>query len=192
MNSKEYKEIKDLLGQLEQKIEALRDPAVDQPDEQVFELDSQPEKESRPEPEPQPEPEHESEPEHEPEPEAESYPETEPESDTEPKPKPDPEPDPVTVGDLFSGFAQRPTLADSLAKTKNGRPLKEVIPLNDRFLYEKVLFSQDRDLYDKTLAKLQEVKTMQQAEAYLAEHFPHWELSSPAVQKFLTQLEDVF
>ncbi|MFA5443575.1 MAG: hypothetical protein WC128_01195 [Bacteroidales bacterium] len=152
MNSKDYKEIKDLLVQLEQKIEALLDPAVDHPDEQVFELDSQPEMEQ------------------------ESEPETEPE----------------TVGDLFSGFAQRITLADSLAKTKNGRPLKEVIPLNDRFLYEKVLFNQDRALYDKTLTNLQDVKTIQQAEAYLAEHFPHWELSSPAVQKFLTQLEDVF
>ncbi len=156
MNSKEYKEIKELLALLEQKIEALWDPAVNQPEEQVFELDSQPARE--PNPEPHPESGHE----------------------------------PETIGDLFSGFAQRPTLADSLAKTKNGRPLKEVIPLNDRFLYEKVLFSQDRDLYNKTLTELQDVKTMQQAEAYLAERFPHWELSSPAVQKFLTQLEDVF
>ena len=156
MNSKEYKEIKELLALLEQKIEALLDPSVDQPEEQVFELDSQPARE--PNPEPQPESGHE----------------------------------PETIGDLFSGFAQRPTLADSLAKTKNGRPLKEVIPLNDRFLYEKVMFSQDRDLYNKTLTELQDVKTMQQAEAYLAERFPHWELSSPAVQKFLTQLEDVF
>ncbi len=42
MNSKEYKEIKELLALLEQKIEALWDPAVNQPEEQVFELDSQP------------------------------------------------------------------------------------------------------------------------------------------------------
>jgi hypothetical protein len=178
VNSREYKEIKDLLAQLEQKIEALRDPSVGQPDEQVFELDSQPQKEPEPQPEPEPGYEQESEP--------------EPEPDPEPDPEPNPEPNPVTVGDLFSGFTQRPTLADSLAKTKNGRPLKEVIPLNDRFLYEKVLFSQDRDLYDKTLTELQKVRTMQQAESYLAEHFPHWELSSPAVQKFLTQLENVF
>jgi len=33
---------------------------------------------------------------------------------------------------------------------------------------------------------------MQQAEKYLAEHFPSWELSTPAVQKFLSQLENVF
>ncbi|MFA5660811.1 MAG: hypothetical protein WC923_00715 [Bacteroidales bacterium] len=170
MDSKEYKEIKDLLVQLEQKIEALYKPVVDRQEEQVFELDSHPEPEPRPEPEP------------------------------EPGPWQDPSPEiteeipsaPETVGDLFSGFAQRPTLADSLAKTKNARPLKEVIPLNDRFLYEKVLFSQDRDLYNKTLTDLQDIKTMQEAEAYLAKHFPHWELSSPAVQKFLTQLEDVF
>ncbi len=158
MNSKEYNEIKELLYLLEQKIEALHKPAVDQPDEQVFELDSQPEPEPGPGPEIQ--------------------------EETPPLPE--------TIGDLFSGFAQRPTLADSLARSKNGRPLKEIIPLNDRFLYEKMLFSQDRDLYDKTLNVIQNSKTIQEAEAYLAEHFPHWELSSPAVQKFLTQLEDVF
>jgi len=86
-----------------------------------------------------------------------------------------------TLKDKFSGLDRRPTLADSLAKTKNKGLLKEVIPLNDKYLYLKTLFSEDSGLYEKTIA-----------EAYLAQHFPSWELSTPAVQKFLTQLENVF
>ncbi|HNR27285.1 MAG TPA: hypothetical protein PKY83_01500 [Bacteroidales bacterium] len=97
-----------------------------------------------------------------------------------------------TLKDKFSGLDRRPTLADSLAKTKNKGLLKEVIPLNDKYLYLKTLFSEDSGLYEKTIADLQSFKDMQQAEAYLAQHFPSWELSTPAVQKFLTQLENVF
>lgn len=98
----------------------------------------------------------------------------------------------VTVKDRYSEPGRRPTLADSLAKTKNKGSLKEVIPLNDRFLYLKALFSEDSNLYEKTIADLQSLKNLQQAETYLAQHFPAWELSTPAVQKFLSQLQDVF
>lgn len=97
-----------------------------------------------------------------------------------------------TIKDQFSELGRHPTLADSLAKTKNKGPLKEVIPLNDRFLYLKTLFSEDSSLYEKTIADLQSLKNMQQAEIYLAQHFPSWELSTPAVQKFLSQLQNVF
>lgn len=97
-----------------------------------------------------------------------------------------------TLKDKFSGLDQRPTLAESLAKTKNKGPLKDIIPLNDRYLYLKTLFSEDSSLYEKTITDLQSLKNMQQAETYLAEHFPSWELSTPAVQKFLSQLQNVF
>ena len=72
-------------------------------------------------------------------------------------------PEPGTVGDLFTGLAQRPTLADSLAKSRNRGPLRKSFP-NDKFLYLKVLFSEDHHLYEKTLSDLQSLPTMQDAE----------------------------
>lgn len=104
------------------------------------------------------------------------------------------EPVAITAGEqtYTLGSNNLPTLADSLAKSRNRGPLREIIPLNDKFLYLKVLFSEDHHLYEKTLSDLQSLPTMQDAEKYLALHFPTWELSSPAVQKFLSRLEDVF
>lgn len=167
MNERQYQEIKELLAQLTAKIDALYDSATTSGPVSDFELETGME--------------------------TKEIPVQETASFT---------PDNAdaksirssagTVGDLFSDMAKRPTVADSLARTKKKGPLKEHIPFNDKFLYMKTLFSGDDGLYEKTLADLQSMDNMQQAEKYLAEHFPSWELSTPAVQKFLSQLENVF
>jgi hypothetical protein len=167
VNEREFQEIKNLLAQLSNKIDALYDPAPVTGPISDFELETSPDPEEKPIPE---------------------------------TPAPDPDNAAAkptylsagTVGELFSDMARRPTVADSLAKTRKKGPLKERIPLNDRFLYMKTLFSGDNSLYEKTLTDLQSMDNMQQAEKYLALHFPSWELSTPAVQKFLSQLENVF
>ena len=100
-------------------------------------------------------------------------------------------PETEIAGDLFA-HGQQTHRADSLAKYKNSGPLNDIIPLNDRLLYLKVLFSDNRELYDSTLSRLQSFDRLQQAEDYLGTHFPSWELSSPAVQNFLSQLKHVF
>ncbi|NLK79923.1 MAG: hypothetical protein GX281_04315 [Bacteroidales bacterium] len=89
-------------------------------------------------------------------------------------------------------MASRPTLADTLAKNISKGKLKDTIPLNDKFLYLKVLFLDDAKLYEATLNHLQTLENVQQAEDYLAQQFPTWEVSSPAVQKFLMLLKHVF
>ena len=161
MNEKEYNQLKELLRELEQRIDALYKGAT-------TELEAEPVAEPVAEPEAVAEPE--------------------PAFELETKPEKEPE----IVGDLFAPMANRPTVADSLAKYKNSGPLNDIIPLNDRLLYLKVLFSDNRELYDSTLSRLQSFDRLQQAEDYLGTHFPSWELSSPAVQKFLSQLKHVF
>ncbi|MDD2538012.1 MAG: hypothetical protein WC377_03555 [Bacteroidales bacterium] len=180
MNSKEYQEIKDLLVQLSRKIDALygAPPAPDGIND--FELETFSEKRTT------------SPEEQLPKPVGNPVSLSPDEAPAIPAEGSGDRPEPGTVGDLFTGLAQRPTLADSLAKSRNRGPLREIIPLNDKFLYLKVLFSEDHHLYEKTLSDLQSLPTMQDAEKYLALHFPTWELSSPAVQKFLSRLEDVF
>ncbi|MFY9116561.1 MAG: hypothetical protein WBK97_04755 [Bacteroidales bacterium] len=155
MNEKEYRQLKELLRELEQKIDTL------------YENETEP-------------------------PSSDQEPEPELKDASEPLFELEAEKKPEIVGDLFAPMANRPTVADSLAKSKNKGLLKDVIPLNDRLLYLKVLFSDKKDLYDTTLTRLQTFKNLQEAEDYLGQHFPAWELSSPAVQKFLAQLKHVF
>ena len=177
MNEKEYHQLKELLRELEQRIDALYKGATTEPEvEPIAEPAAEPAAVAEPEPE--------TAPEMEPAFELETTPEEEPDKE--------PEKEPEIVGDLFAPMAKRPTVADSLAKYKNSGRLKDVIPLNDRLLYLKVLFSDDKELYDTTLTRLQSFDKLQQAEDYLGTHFPSWELSSPAVQKFLSQLKHVF
>ncbi|NLA15571.1 MAG: hypothetical protein GX877_03425 [Bacteroidales bacterium] len=174
MKEKEYREIKEMLRQLEQKIDTLYRAST----EQEFELEVLVEPAEVVKPAVAAKPVVAAEPVIV----AEPVVAAEPVAATEP----------AVVGDLFASMAHRPTVADSLAKNKNKGRLKDAIPLNDKFLYVKVLFSENTELYESTLDHLQSLENLQQAETYLAEVFPNWELFSPAVQKFLTLLKDVF
>lgn len=159
MNERQYQEIKELLAQLTAKIDALYDSATTSGPVSDFELETGME--------------------------TKEIPVQETASFT---------PDNAdaksirssagTVGDLFSDMAKRPTVADSLARTKKKGPLKEHIPFNDKFLYMKTLFSGDDGLYEKTLADLQSMDNMQQAEKYLAEHFPPGNYQLPQYRNF--------
>ena len=135
------------------------------------------------EPAPQPEPALEPEPQPEPEPEPEPKPEPERVHVTKPKPVP-------TIGDLFTNMNPGPTVAEVLARNNSRNPLKERISFNDKYLFTKVLFNQDAGLFNNTIDILEPMTSMREVESYLGAHFPNWDVTSPAVHRFLCQLED--
>ncbi|MDD4655100.1 MAG: hypothetical protein PHT08_06810 [Bacteroidales bacterium] len=163
MDQKEYSEIKALLAQLNERIDALYQ------DKPAFELivPDETEPEFIPEPEPEPEPK--------PEPERVHV--------TKPKPVP-------TIGDLFTNMNPGPTVAEVLARNNSRNPLKERISFNDKYLFTKVLFNQDAGLFNNTIDILEPMTSMREVESYLGAHFPNWDVTSPAVHRFLCQLED--
>ena len=123
--------------------------------------------------------------------------ETEPEFIPEPEPKPEPErvhvtkPKPVpTIGDLFTNMNPGPTVAEVLARNNPRTRLKERISSNDKYLFTKVLFNQDAGLFNNTIDILEPMTSMREVESYLGAHFPNWDVTSPAVHRFLCQLED--
>ena len=124
------------------------------------------------EPVPMPEPE----PLPEPEPEPELVPTTEPEPVPEPEPVAQAEP----VADDTIGLPWR--------KDKPGLQVKNIrsgISLLDRALFIGTLFKEDFALYDKTIADLNGMSTLDQAVSYIREHFPAWNLKSDVVYHFM-------
>ena len=99
----------------------------------------------------------------------------------EPEPMVQPAPEPVA--DDTAGMAWR--------KDKPGLAVKNIrsgISLYDRALFIGTLFKEDYALYDATIADLNNLASLDQAVAYIKEHFPDWDLGSNVVYNFMMAL----
>ena len=63
--------------------------------------------------------------------------------------------------------------------------IRSGISLLDRAQFITILFKEDYSLYDSTLADLDAMETLDEAAAYVAEHFPDWNLKSDIVFSFM-------
>ena len=73
-------------------------------------------------------------------------------------------------------------LAAPGATVKN---IRSGISLLDRALFIGTLFKEDYALYDATIAALNGMGTLREAEDYILAHFPDWNLKSDAVFNFM-------
>lgn len=142
----------------------------------------------------------------EPEPEVEPEPMPEPEPEHEPEPEPEPEPTPEapasdSLSDYFgnddAGFelSTPETLGErmmhedhSLAAKLQQHPvrdLREVIGINDKFLFVNELFGGSMEKYNKSIENLNDLKTLNGAMIYLNELKIElqWNSSNEAYQK---------
>ena len=149
-------------AELESRIDALESRVeFDVPDEDGFDEDEEP----AVEPEPEPEPEEEEEPIL---PIAE--PEEEDEVDEEPEIEPEPEPEvPHSVV---------PKVTD----------IKKAISLGDRFLFQRELFGGNGELMAKTIADLNKLDGLDEAEAYIDKRFS-WDKESSTYELFYNILK---
>ena len=150
-------------------------------------------------PEPVVEPEVVPEPEVEVAPEPAVEPEVAPEPDPEPKPEPEPEskpePESVLVAEPEPAPAPKPVRVKAAPEGtyawQQARPgvsvkhIRSGISLLDRAQFITILFKEDYSLYDSTLADLDAMETLDEAAAYVAEHFPDWNLKSDIVFSFM-------
>ena len=63
--------------------------------------------------------------------------------------------------------------------------IRSGISLLDRAQFIGTLFQEDFSLYDSTIARLNEMDNLDQAVAYVKEHFPQWNLGSDVVYRFM-------
>ena len=119
-----------------------------------------------------------AEPEPAPVPEPEPAPAPAPEPEPAPVPTPAPEPKPAAVD--TSNMPWR--------RDRPGLPVKNIrsgISLLDRAQFIGTLFKEDFALYDNTIADLNNMSTLDEAVAYIQEHFPQWNLGSEVAYRFM-------
>jgi len=91
----------------------------------------------------------------------------------------------TSVNDQFSSSKEL-TLAEKLNKSKI-EDLRSVIGLNQKFLFMNDLFQGEKEFYDKTLDKLNECNSFEEATIYLKEEVEEiydWALDSKSVIDF--------
>ena len=169
---------------------------------------------AEPEPEPVSKPEPVFAPEPEPIPEAVPIPEPEPAPIPEPEPVFVPEPEPVAfepelvelepapVVDLPAeaepvreeAFKPRPAVIDMMARECAwktdipGSPVRNIISgisLNDRILFINTLFKGDAGAFQSAIALFNSYESLSQAEAFIQENYPGWNLDSEVVYRFM-------
>ena len=119
-------------------------------------------------------------------PEPEIIPEPEPAPVPEPAPAPEPAPVPTPAPE------QKPAAVDTSnmpwRRDRPGLPVKNIrsgISLLDRAQFIGTLFKEDFALYDNTIADLNNMNTLDEAVAYIQEHFPQWNLGSEVAYRFM-------
>jgi len=135
------------------------------------------------EPEPQPEPVVEEEPVAEEEPVVEEEPVAEEEPVVEEEPAKEPQPEPVAEEEVSS--------PNAVLYGKAVDDIRQAISLGDRFLYQRELFSQNAELMQRTLNKLNEMHSFNEALEYISSNF-HWDTESNTYQQFLVTLHRRF
>ena len=124
-----------------------------------------------------------AEPEPQPEPVVEEEPVAEEEPVVEEEPAKEPQPEPVAEEEVSS--------PNAVLYGKAVDDIRQAISLGDRFLYQRELFSQNAELMQRTLNKLNEMHSFNEALEYISSNF-HWDTESNTYQQFLVTLHRRF
>lgn len=140
-----------------------------------------------------------------PEPEPEPKPMPEPQPEAQPEPEPKPEPIPESEDDVFSMMPKESINDKQEKKSKKavmdvmgtkcawktampGTPVKNVISaisLNDRVLFINTLFKEDPMAFQNTIAAFNGMSSFAEAEEYVNQNFPDWNLNSDIVYRLM-------
>ena len=83
------------------------------------------------------------------------------------------------------------TLGENLAKQKVGR-LKDSLTINQKFMFTKILFKGDFEIFTDAIDYLDSLDTLSRALAYLGDTYPHWDRESEEYEEFVEVLTKRF
>jgi hypothetical protein len=83
------------------------------------------------------------------------------------------------------------TLADDLAKKKILR-LKDNLTINQKFMFTKILFHGDFEIFSEAIDKLDRFDNLSQAMRFIEDGYPHWDRESDEYLEFLEIVEKRF
>jgi hypothetical protein len=83
------------------------------------------------------------------------------------------------------------TVADNLAKQKASK-LKDGLTINQKFMFTKILFKGDFEVFTDTIDYIDSLDTLSRALAYLGDTYPSWDRESEEYEEFLEVLTKRF
>ena len=98
---------------------------------------------------------------------------------------------PVAQTTLYDQFSksQPTTLADDFQKRKK---IKDSLTINQKFMFTKILFNGDFELFSTAIDQLDELEDLAQAKSYLSNNHGEWETESEEYQEFMDMVERRF
>jgi hypothetical protein len=92
---------------------------------------------------------------------------------------------------LKANAVQTQTLADELAKQKPAR-IKDKLTINQKFMFTKILFHGDFEIFSEAIDKLDNLDNLKQAMDYLNDQYPEWDRESEEYEEFVEVVERRF
>lgn len=110
-----------------------------------------------------------------------------PEVKTPPQPKVEPLIKPLVVVETKSV----PTVADDLARKKVVR-LKESLTINQKFMFTKILFHGDFEIFTEAIDRIDKLDNINQAMRFIDDGYPDWDRESEEYEEFIEILQKRF
>ncbi len=101
---------------------------------------------------------------------------------------------PVEEAPAASEVKEKKALIDVMEKTQAWRTdmpgtavkdLMSAISLNDRVLFINKLFGESHMAFQQARARINAMQTLDEAVDYICDEFPHWDMDSPIVYRFM-------
>jgi hypothetical protein len=81
---------------------------------------------------------------------------------------------------------EKKTIAQQIQK---GGSISESLTINQKFMFTKILFHGDFDVFTRAVEKLDRMNSVEQAKKYLAQTYPEWDTASEEYEEFIELLE---
>lgn len=108
-----------------------------------------------------------------------------------PSRKPQPSTVQTTLYDQLHPTDGKPTLADNFLKKKIAR-LRDSLSINQKFMFTKMLFNGDFEIFSNAIERIDMLDNLQQAISFLENDYPEWDRESEEYEEFLMMLQKRF
>ena len=107
---------------------------------------------------------------------------------------------PLKIESLFEGKESKAPVAKEQPKAaannneekKNDFRIKDGLTINQKFMFTKMLFSGDFEIFTEAIERLDNLESLKQATNYINENYPHWDRESEEFEEFIAVVQRKF
>jgi hypothetical protein len=97
----------------------------------------------------------------------------------------------ATLYDQLHGADSKPTLADNFQKKKIAR-LRDNLSINQKFMFTKMLFNGDFEIFSQAIERIDILDNLQQAINFMQSDYPEWDRESEEYEEFFLMVQKRF